>query len=99
MQIIFASAKIEKPGRDPSTTTTAVPRLHGTDLRSFEVQKRLLQGNGGKFFTVGNFFTLQLPKKKLFSCSASNETIPCLNRIFAIVTKAGRFFFGYPHST
>src|SRR5258708_4433918 len=41
MQIIFASAKIEKPWREPSTTTTAVPRLHGTDLRSFEVQKRL----------------------------------------------------------
>src|SRR6266853_1622400 len=41
MQIIFASAKIEKPWREPSTITTAAPRLHGTDLRSFEVQKRL----------------------------------------------------------
>jgi hypothetical protein len=32
---------MEKPWREPSPTTTAVPRLHGTDLRSFEVQKRL----------------------------------------------------------
>src|SRR5260370_23661497 len=41
MQIILPSAKIKTPWREPSTTTAAVPRLHGTDLRSFEVQKRL----------------------------------------------------------
>src|SRR5258708_12590262 len=39
--MVLGRAKREKPGREPEKTTTAVPRLHGTDLRSFEVQKRL----------------------------------------------------------